>query len=163
MREHLFKSELWLPRPREEVFNFFGDALNLQAITPPFLNFEVLTPAPIEMRAGTLIDYKLRVRGIPLRWRTLISAWEPPHRFMDEQLRGPYRQWIHEHTFEERDGGTLARDVVRYSVFGGALVDWLFVRRDVEKIFAYREKRMKELLRPAPSSSAHQKQNRPSA
>ena len=149
MHKVVFRSELWLPRPRAEVFDFFGDARNLQAITPEFLNFEVLTPAPIVMRAGTLIDYKLRVRGIPLRWRTLISAWEPPHRFMDEQLRGPYRQWIHEHTFEERDGGTLARDIVRYSVFGGALVDRLFVRRDVEKIFAHREKRLKELLGPA--------------
>ena len=148
MHEVVFRSELWLPRQRAEVFAFFGEARNLQAITPEFLNFEVLTPAPIVMRAGTLIDYKLRVRGIPLRWRTLISSWEPPHRFMDEQLRGPYRQWIHEHTFEERDGGTLARDVVRYSVFGGALVDRLFVRRDVEKIFAYREKRLKELLGP---------------
>jgi ligand-binding SRPBCC domain-containing protein len=155
MHEVVFRSELWLPRPREEVFNFFGDALNLQAITPEFLNFVVLTPAPIVMRAGTLIDYKLRVRGIPLRWRTLISAWEPPFRFMDEQLRGPYRQWIHEHTFEECDGGTLARDVVRYSVFGGALVDRLFVRRDVEKIFAYREKRLKELLGPVPNRSAY--------
>lgn len=150
MREHLFQSEVWLPRPREEVFRFFGDVRNLQAITPPFLNFVVLTPAPIAMRAGALIDYKLRVRGIPLRWRTLIREWEPPFRFVDEQLRGPYRQWIHEHTFEERDGGTLTRDVVRYSVFGGALIDWLFVRRDVQKIFAYREKRLKELLGPAP-------------
>ena len=163
MHEVVFHSELWLPRPRAEVFAFFGDALNLQAITPDFLNFQVLTPRPIEMRAGTLIDYKLRVRGIPLRWRTLIREWEPPFRFVDEQLRGPYRQWIHEHTFEERDGGTLARDVVRYSVFGGALVDRLFVRRDVENIFAYREKRLKELLGLATSGSVHQKQNRPPA
>ena len=163
MHEVIFRSELWLPRPREEVFAFFGEARNLQAITPPFLNFTVLTPAPIEMRAGTLIDYKLRVRGIPLRWRTLIREWEPPFRFVDEQLRGPYRQWIHEHTFTEHDGGTLARDVVRYSVFGGALVNRLFVRGDVEKIFAYREKRLKELLGPALSGSALQKQNRPSA
>ncbi len=103
------------------------------------------------MQAGTLIDHKLRVRGIPLRWRTLISTWEPPFRFVDEQLRGPYRQWIHEHTFEERDGGTLTRDVVRYSVFGGALVDRLFVRRDVEKIFTYRTQRLLELLGPAPA------------
>jgi len=161
--EHLFRSELWLPRPREEVFNFFGDARNLQAITPPFLNFVVLTPAPIEMRAGTLIDYKLRVRWIPFRWRTLIREWEPPFRFVDEQLRGPYRQWIHEHTFGERDGGTLARDVVRYSVFGGALIDRLFVRRDVKKIFAYRTQRLLELLGPAPASPAQEEQNRPPA
>jgi ligand-binding SRPBCC domain-containing protein len=138
MSEQTFADELWLPRPRAEVFPFFADARNLEAITPAFLKFVVLTPAPIEMRAGALIDYKLRVHGIPLRWRTLISAWDAPRRFVDEQVRGPYRQWIHEHTFEERDGGTLMRDVVRYRVPGGALADRLFVRRDVERIFAFR-------------------------
>lgn len=163
MREHIFQSALWLPRRREEVFNFFGDAFNLQAITPRFLNFTVLTPAPIEMRAGTLIDYKLRVRGIPLRWRTLIREWEPPFRFVDEQLRGPYRLWIHEHTFEEREGGTLAKDLVRYAVPGGALIERLFVRRDVEAIFAYRTKRLLELLAPASVIPAYQKYKRPSA
>jgi ligand-binding SRPBCC domain-containing protein len=152
MREFEFRAELWLPHPREEVFAFFGDALNLQAITPEFLHFVVLTPPPIVMRPGTLIDYKLRVHGLPMRWRTLISAWEPPFRFVDEQLRGPYRQWIHEHTFEERDGGTLARDFVRYAVPGGALVDRFLVRPDVKKIFTYRAAKMRELLatRPAP-------------
>lgn len=138
MREQVFEAELWLPRRREEIFPFFADARNLEAITPPFLRFVVLTPAPIEMRAGTVIDYKLRIHGLPVRWRTLISAWEPPVRFVDEQVRGPYRQWIHEHTFEEREGGTLMRDRVRYRVPGGALIDRLFVRRDVERIFAFR-------------------------
>ena len=145
--------ELWLPRPREEVFQFFADARNLEAITPSFLNFTVLTPAPIVMKAGALIDYNLRVRGFPLRWRTLISAWEPPFRFVDEQLRGPYRQWIHEHRFEERNGGALALDVVRYSVLGGALVDWLLVRRDVERIFEFRQRKMRELLAAAADSA----------
>ena len=150
MREFIFSSEQWLPRPRPEVFNFFSDAFNLEAITPGFLRFEVLTPRPIQMRAGTLIDYKLRIRGFPIRWRTLISAWEPPYRFVDKQLRGPYRQWIHEHTFEEIDGGTLMRDKVSYAVLGGALVEGWLVRPDIEKIFAHRTRQIEALL-PGPA------------
>jgi ligand-binding SRPBCC domain-containing protein len=139
MRIREFKTELWLPLPPEKVFPFFADAFNLEAITPPWLNFNVLTPRPIPMREGTLIDYRLRVRGLPLRWRTRISAWQPPHRFVDEQLRGPYRQWIHTHTFEVRDGGTLCRDIVQYAVLFDYIVHPLFVRRDVEKIFTFRQ------------------------
>ena len=139
MRIREFKTELWLPLPPEKVFPFFADAFNLEAITPPWLNFNILTPRPIPMREGTLIDYRLRVRGLPLRWRTRISAWQPPHRFVDEQLRGPYRQWIHTHTFEVRDGGTLCRDIVQYAVLFDYIMHPLFVRRDVEKIFAFRQ------------------------
>jgi ligand-binding SRPBCC domain-containing protein len=138
MRVHEFQSELWLPLPPEELFSFFADAANLDALTPPWLNFHIVTPPPIAMREGALIDYRLRVRGIPLRWRTRINVWQPPYRFVDEQLRGPYRQWIHEHTFEARDGGTRARDVVRYAVpFDFIAHRWL-VRPDVERIFRYR-------------------------
>lgn len=155
MHLRTLRFELWLPRPRPEVFHYFAEARNLEAITPAFLQFVVLTPAPIEMQAGTLIDYKLRLHGFPVRWRTLISAWEPPFRFVDEQLMGPYRQWIHEHTFEERDGGTLATDVVRYSVPGGMLVDRLLVKRDVEKIFAYRQRRLTDLFGAAPVVAGH--------
>jgi ligand-binding SRPBCC domain-containing protein len=133
-----FKTELWLPLPPAELFPFFGDAANLDAITPPWLHFRIITPPPISMRAGTLIDYRLRVHGLPLRWRTHISAWQPPHRFVDEQVRGPYRQWIHEHTFEPRDGGTLARDVVRYAVPFDLLLHRWFVRPDIERIFEFR-------------------------
>ena len=134
MTVHTYQAELWLPRPRPEVFAFFAEARNLEAITPPWLKFEVLTPAPIAMRAGTLIDYRLRLHGFPIRWRTEITLWEPPVRFADTQLRGPYRLWEHTHTFVEKDGGTLCRDEVRYAVPGGALIERLFVRRDVEKI-----------------------------
>lgn len=137
---------MWLPRPIEEVFDFFSDARNLEALTPPTLRFEILTPSPIRMEVGTLIDYKLRLRGIPIRWRSEITAWEPPHRFVDEQIRGPYRLWAHEHTFAERDGGTLTRDVVKYAVHGGALVNRVFVERDVRKIFEYRTERLLEAL-----------------
>ena len=141
MRE--FQTELWLPLPPEELFPFFADAANLDAITPTWLHFQIVTPPPIVMREGTLIDYRLRVRGLPLRWRTRINLWQPPHRFEDEQIRGPYRQWIHEHTFEPRDSGTLARDRVCYAV----PLDWLthrwLVRPDVEKIFAFRQEALR--------------------
>jgi ligand-binding SRPBCC domain-containing protein len=144
--EFVFTDELWLPRSREETFPFFADARNLQRITPPWLHFEVLTPGPIVLRPGALIDYRLKVHGFPLRWRTEITEWEPPQRFVDTQLRGPYRLWHHTHTFESRDGGTLCGDRVRYRVPGGRLVNTLFVRRDVERIFAYRRQVLGEVF-----------------
>ncbi|MCS6770740.1 MAG: SRPBCC family protein [Kiritimatiellae bacterium] len=139
-------AELWLPRPVNEVFPFFASAENLERITPPYLRFEILTPRPIEMRRGTLIDYRIRLRGLPIRWRTEISIWEPPFRFVDTQLRGPYRQWIHEHTFEERDGGTLCRDRVDYKVPGGEWVHRLFVKKDVRDIFVYRQNALLQIF-----------------
>ena len=139
-------TEQRLPRPPAEIFTFFADAGNLDIITPPWLRFEILTPRPIQMRVGARIDYRLRLRGLPLRWQSEITAWQPPHRFVDEQRRGPYRTWIHEHTFSEQDGGTLIGDHVRYVVLGGRLVDRLFVRGDIMKIFAYRQQKLAELL-----------------
>ena len=112
MRVRNFDSQLWLPQPRDKVFAVFSDAANLDAITPPWLNFRTVTPGPIEMHLGTMIDYNLRVHGFPVRWRSEITAWEPPTRFVDEQRSGPYRLWIHEHIFTERDGGTLVGDRV---------------------------------------------------
>ena len=141
---HRLRSELWLPRPTEEVFALFTDPGNLQELTPPWLRFKVLTPQPIEMREGVTIDYKLRVRMIPMRWRSEVMIWDPPHRFQDRQVRGPYRQWMHTHTFEERDGGTLVGDHVDYAVPGGRLVNRLIVERDVRAIFAYRQRKMVE-------------------
>ncbi len=146
MNEFIFETELWLPHPRNEVFAFFGDAHNLERITPPWVKFAVLTPAPIVMRPGILIDYRIRIHGVPVRWRTEISAWQPPFQFVDEQRRGPYRLWHHTHTFEEREGGTLCRDRVRYWPRGGALMNWLFVRKDVERIFEYRRQRLVEIF-----------------
>ncbi|MBI1346513.1 CDP-paratose 2-epimerase [bacterium] len=140
------QTELWLPRPIHEVFNFFSDAGNLEAITPPWLHFQVLTPRPIRMAAGTLIEYRLRLHGFPLYWRTEIAVWEPPYRFVDQQLRGPYQLWHHLHTFEEQNGGTLCRDVVDYAFFGGPIVHALLVKRDLVQIFDYRCERMKQLL-----------------
>lgn len=137
-------SEQWLPRPLTEVFAFFADAGNLDALTPSWLRFEILTPRPIEMRVGARIDYRLRLRGLPIRWQSEITTWQPPHRFVDEQRRGPYRLWHHTHTFAERDGGTVVGDVVRYDVPGGVLANAMFVKRDLEKIFSYRQKKLTE-------------------
>lgn len=139
-----------LPRSRERVFEFFADAFQLEALTPPWLRFKVLTPAPIQIAAGTRIDYRLRLRGIPIRWQSSISVWDPPRRFVDEQIRGPYRRWRHEHVFEEVAGGVLCRDVVDYAVLGGSLVDALFVRPDLRRIFRFRQQRLFELLGATP-------------
>jgi ligand-binding SRPBCC domain-containing protein len=149
MGEFTLQTELWLPRRRDEVFGFFADARNLETLTPSWLKFEVLTPAPIEMRPGTLIDYRIRVHGFPIRWRTEITVWDPPRRFVDVQLRGPYTRWHHTHTFEEHDGGTLCLDHVRYRPRGGGLTNRLFVRRDVERIFQYRQQRLKGIFASA--------------
>ena len=133
------------------MFPFFADARNLEALTPPLLRFEVVTPDPIEMQVGTLIQYRLRLRGLPVRWLTSIQAWEPPHRFVDVQVRGPYALWHHTHTFEDLgDGTTLMRDLVRYALpFGplGVAAHSLFVRRDVEAIFDFRREAIGPLLR----------------
>lgn len=144
MKIREFKSEIWLPLPPEQLFSFFADAANLEAITPPWLNFKILTPAPIEMREGTLIDYKLLIHGLPMKWRTRINVWQPPHAFVDEQLRGPYRQWIHQHTFDRAGGGTLVRDVVHYAVLFDSVVHRWFVRPDIEKIFRYRSDQLRQ-------------------
>ncbi len=148
MRAFEHASSSWLDRPLAEVFPFFAEPRNLGRITPPWLRFEILTPGEIEMAVGTLIDYRIRWRGLPMRWRSEIAAWQPPHLFVDRQVRGPYRLWHHEHRFAEHDGGTLVCDHVRYAVWGGALADRLLVRRDVNAIFAYRERRLQELLGP---------------
>lgn len=137
-----------LPRPRSEIFGFFSDAGNLQALTPPWLRFRILTPPPIAMGQGALIDYRIRLRGLPVGWKTEITAWEPPRRFVDEQLRGPYRLWVHEHSFGEIEGGTLAEDFVRYAVLGGALVNRLLVARDLRAVFRYRHRRLREIFGP---------------
>ena len=137
--EYWLNAEITVEQPRERVFEFFADARQLERITPPLLNFKILTPMPIEMKAGLLLDYQIRIRKIPIKWQTEISVWEPPHRFVDQQLKGPYRLWHHEHTFEELDGHTLVKDRVRYMPIGGTLTNWLFVQRDLKNIFHYRQ------------------------
>jgi ligand-binding SRPBCC domain-containing protein len=146
---HTLRREQRLARPIDEVFQFFGDARNLEAITPPLLRFRVMTPE-IAMGPGALIRYRLRVRGMPVSWLTAIREWEPPYRFVDEQLRGPYALWHHTHTFEsDGDDATMMRDEVRYALpFGplGELARRLFVGRDVEEIFDFRARKIVELL-----------------
>jgi ligand-binding SRPBCC domain-containing protein len=140
---HLLTREQLLEAPPEDVFPFFGDASNLEAITPPWLGFRVVTPEPIEMGAGTLIEYRLRLHAVPIRWRTTIAVWDPPRRFVDVQLSGPYKLWHHTHDFEPAPGGgTLMRDTVRYALpFGplGAVAQRLLVRRDLARIFDFRQ------------------------
>ncbi len=139
-------AEQWFDLPREEVFDFFSDAMELQRITPEFLHFKVLTPGPINIEAGTLLDYRLKLHGIPIRWRTEISAWEPSKRFVDQQLRGPYKRWYHEHLFEEIDGQTRVIDNVHYIPRGGSLIHRFMVKPDLLKIFGYRQDRLREIF-----------------
>jgi ligand-binding SRPBCC domain-containing protein len=151
MNVEILHREQRLPGSPADVFAFFADALNLEAITPPLLRIRVVTPEPIAMGRGTLIRYRLRVHGLPVSWLTQITAWEPPHRFVDEQLEGPYALWHHTHTFEAGAGETIMRDVVRYRVgFGplGTLANALLVRRDLKGIFDYRAQRVRELISP---------------
>jgi ligand-binding SRPBCC domain-containing protein len=147
----VIEREQLVARELPEVFEFFSRARNLEALTPPWLSFSVLTPEPIEMRPGTLIDYRLRFHGVPLRWRTLIESWEPGERFVDRQQRGPYELWHHTHTFEAATGGTLVRDRVHYAIPlgpAGKLADRLFVARDLERVFEFRRQAVLRLLAP---------------
>jgi ligand-binding SRPBCC domain-containing protein len=147
-RTWLLTTSTVLERSREQVFPFFADARNLELITPPLLRFELLTPN-IEMRAGALIDYRLRVHGLPLRWRTRIAAWDPPHRFVDEQLRGPYHLWCHEHVFDALAGGrTRMTDRIVYRPLGGKLAHRLVVERDLRAVFDHRLREIRRLLEP---------------
>jgi ligand-binding SRPBCC domain-containing protein len=140
MKSRILQSEIWLNHPIGKVFPFFADAANLERLTLPLLRFHILTPTPIEMKVGARIAYRLRVHGIPIQWESEVTAWAPPFRFVDEQRHGPYRLWIHEHTFIVQDGGTLVGDHVEYQVPGGSLVDRFLVAPDLRKIFAYRRK-----------------------
>lgn len=138
-----------LPLGRDELFPFFADAANLEAITPDFLHFRITSPQPVEIAAGTIIEYRLQLFGIPFHWQTLIEAFEPPGRFVDCQLRGPYKLWRHTHEFVENDEGTLMIDRVDYQLPWGPLgwlVHRLFVRSTLEQIFDYRRQRIEVLL-----------------
>ncbi len=157
---HSLSTSLWLPLPRTDVFAFFADAANLERITPPFLRFEVRTPLPVIMRAGAVIDYRIGLRGIPMTWRSEITTWNPPHQFVDTQRRGPYREWVHTHTFEDLGGGTLIKDDVRYRLpgppFPARLANAIFVQRELTAIFEFRHRALADAFaasgraRPAP-------------
>lgn len=136
----LIESDVWLPRPLDEVFAFFTDARNLEVLTPPWLHFQILNPG-IVIRAGARIDYRLKLHGIPFQWQSEISRWDPPSSFVDQQRKGPYRRWVHTHTFAAERGGTRVGDAVEFEVPLGWLVGG-FVLRDVKKIFAFRQREL---------------------
>jgi len=146
--DHELHATLELPLPIDEVFAFFAEAGNLERITPPELRFEILTPLPLEMRRGTLLEYRLGLFGVPFRWRTEIAAWDPPHGFIDVQLKGPYAIWEHTHVFAATETGTLIDDRVRYRLPLSPLGDVALpvVRRQLARIFAYRQAALRGAL-----------------
>lgn len=149
MTTYLIQREQWVSAPLEKVFEFFSDAANLETLTPPWLKFRIVTPTPIAMHTGARIEYRIDWRVVPIRWQTEIVDWSPPHRFVDVQLRGPYKLWHHTHTFAAVDGGTLMGDIVRYGLpLGpiGSLTHKLAVRRDIERVFDYRAERIAALF-----------------
>ena len=153
-RDHTLHTRLRLPVSRERVFAFFAAAENLGRITPPEVGFSIQTPLPIVMAEGTLIDYTIRLHGLPMRWRTRIARWVPGEEFIDVQLRGPYAVWEHRHTFRDDDaGGTIVEDTVRYRLplgwLGQSAEPW--VRQDVSGIFRFRVKLVQKLFQQAPS------------
>jgi ligand-binding SRPBCC domain-containing protein len=148
----LLRTSLFVPRQRTEVFAFFAAAENLQRITPPWVDFRIITPLPIDMRAGALIDYRLKVHGLPIRWRTEISAWAPPDGFVDRQIKGPYLRWVHTHQFRDVPGGTAVDDTVDFAVPGGWPIERLFVRRDLRAIFLHRQQAILDAFGAASST-----------
>ncbi len=162
-RTYLLERSQRLELPIEETFAFFSQAENLEKVTPPWLHFKLLTQVPVEMRPGTLLDYRLRLHQVPIRWRTRIEIWEPPHHFMDIQLRGPYALWEHTHTFEQDGtGAVIMRDRVRYAIpYGplGRIAHAAFVRRDLERIFDYRQQGAERWLKPGPATSQSSQPN----
>lgn len=146
--EHVFTTSTVVPRKIGEVFSFFADATNLEVITPPELRFSLITPSPIDLKVGALIDYKLQLFGIPFKWRTRIAAWEPGVMFVDEQLKGPYAQWIHTHTFHDLQDATQVTDAVRYRLplFPFGEVALPVVKLQLRRIFGYRTAQITKLL-----------------
>lgn len=147
--EHLLLREQVVPGAPQDVFEFYADAANLERITPAWLGFRIVSSPPIEMAAGTLIEYRLKLHGVPVRWLTRIETWEPGKRFVDVQVEGPYRLWHHTHTFEPHREGTRVRDQVRYALPVGALGELahrLFVRRDLERIFDFRHASVSKVM-----------------
>ncbi len=149
MTPFVLRAEQCVPRPLAEVFTFFSKAENLQRLTPPWLHFQILSVEPTPMRTGTLIRYSLRWRIFPIHWTTGIVAWEPPYRFVDVQLKGPYKLWRHEHGFASEGTGTRITDEIQYLLpFGvfGRMAHAVKVKKDVETIFAYRAKMVRSLF-----------------
>ena len=146
---HVLKQTTVINKPINEVFDFFCKAENLNKISPPDLHFTIVTPLPIEMKVGRLIDYKIKLGIIPLKWQTEITEWNPPNSFADMQIKGPYKLWLHTHSFVAKENATEMTDVVKYLSRGWflePLIDKLYVRKKVEEIFAYRNKQIEILF-----------------
>ena len=140
----------FIPEPIEEVFSFFSKPENLKKITPKQLYFTINTPSPIPMKLGQIIDYTIKIKGIPVRWRSLISSYDPPHSFIDEQVKGPYSLWHHTHRFKEENGGTVIFDYVKYKIpFGlvGRIANFIWISKDLKRIFNYRKKIIAEIFK----------------
>ena len=148
MRIHIFETSMRLPSRIDEVFPFFCDVLNLERITPPELHFHILTPQPIEIAEGTIVDYRLRLYGFTLRWRSKITTWDPPYQFVDEQVLGPYYLWIHTHRFYQENEATVIEDNVRYRLPLWPLGELAFplINYQLRRIFRYRQKAIAEAL-----------------
>ncbi len=138
-----------IPRPRDQVWAFFSRPENLERLTPEFLRFRILTPGPIRMEVGALIDYRIHLFGLPMAWRTEITGCNPPAGFTDEQRRGPYARWHHTHTFEDHGSRTVMHDRVEYQLPLGPLGvggHYLFVRRTLTAIFGTRRQRVAQFF-----------------
>ena len=150
MKLYTFKKEQKISKSIIDVFDFFSKPENLSVITPNKMDFRILTPSPIEMKEGTLIDYTVKIMSFPIRWRTLITKYDPPNTFIDQQLKGPYSMWHHTHLFEKiNDNETLIKDIILYAVpfsFIGSITHSLYIKRDLENIFDYRSKEIKRIF-----------------
>lgn len=147
---HIVEDEVFIAKPLSEVFAFFSNPENLNKITPKFTQFTIITKLPITMGINTTIDYRIKFRGIPMRWRSEFTVWDPPHQFQDIQTKGPFAIWEHTHTFIEQDGGVVMKDTLRYKPIGWILeriINKLFVQRDVKKIFAYRKDNLQKIVK----------------
>ena len=146
MKESLLECRVRLPTPPEVVFAFLSDPANLLRLTPPWMRVETVPPVPAALGAGVEFAHRVRTRGVTLRWQSRIELWDPPRRFIDIQVRGPFRSWRHEHSVAPADGGSELLDRVRYSVWGGRWVDRWVVRPDLDRMFAFRSRRLAELF-----------------
>jgi ligand-binding SRPBCC domain-containing protein len=149
MKIYKLEREQVINKPIEQVFAFFEKPENLATITPPSMQFNILTPFPLDMKTGSIIDYAIKIFGFRIHWRTIIAGYDPPSGFVDEQLKGPYAFWRHKHQFEKIENGSLIRDKVNYALpFGylGRLVHMIFVKRQLQHIFNYRSTAIKEIF-----------------